>query len=55
VNGRLTGTAVIFLLKMTYTWLADKNSPYPFTDDEINRWNVEQKPARATAGDTPSR
>jgi Protein of unknown function with HXXEE motif len=47
--------AVIFLLKMTYTWLADKNSPYPFTDNEMNRWNVEQKLARATAGGTPSR
>ena len=26
--------AVIFLMKMTYSWLADKDSPYPFTDAE---------------------
>ena len=24
--------AVIFLMKMTYSWLADKDSHYPFTD-----------------------
>jgi hypothetical protein len=42
--------AVIFLLKMTYTWLADENSPYPFTNDEMNRWNVPQRLARTTVG-----
>ncbi len=38
--------AVIFLLKMTYTWLADRNSPHSFTDAEMHRWNVDAKLAR---------
>ena len=29
--------------KMTYSWLADKNSPYPFTDAEMKRWNVDRR------------
>ena len=51
----MAGFAGIFLVKMTYTWLADRNSKYPFTDDEMTRWNVDQKLARATAGGMPSR
>ena len=39
--------AVIFLVKMTYTWLADKDSKYPFTDAEMKRWNVDARIARA--------
>ena len=53
--------AVIFLVKMTYTWLADENSKYPFTDTEMKRWNVDARIARASAksasehaGDEPS-
>ena len=38
--------AVIFLVKMTYSWLADKDSPYPFTDAELSRWNVDARLAR---------
>jgi Protein of unknown function with HXXEE motif len=38
--------AVTFLLKMTYTWLADRDSPYHFTEDEMGRWNVDAKLAR---------
>ena len=42
----MAGFAVIFLMKMTYSWLADRDSPYPFTDDELRRWNVDAKLAR---------
>jgi hypothetical protein len=42
----MIGFAVIFLVKMTYTWLADKNSKYPFTDAEMKRWNVDARIAR---------
>jgi Protein of unknown function with HXXEE motif len=38
--------AVIFLLKMTYTWLAARNSPYPFTEAEMQRWDVDARLAR---------
>ena len=41
--------AVIFLMKMTYTWLADKDSRYVFTDAEMKRWNVDARIARAAA------
>ena len=34
---------------MTDTWLADEESPYPFTEDELNRWSVETRLARPTA------
>ena len=30
----------VCLLKMTYTWLADRDSQYPFTDEEMRRFNV---------------
>jgi Protein of unknown function with HXXEE motif len=46
----MAGFAVIFLLKMTYTWLADKDSPYHFTDAELSRWNVDARLARAKSG-----
>jgi hypothetical protein len=36
--------AAIFLANMTYDWLADK-SPYPFTDAEMRRWNVDGRVA----------
>ena len=38
--------AVVFLLKMTYTWLADRDSPYVFTDAEMSRWNIDAKLAK---------
>ncbi len=38
--------AVIFLMKMTYSWLADRDSPYHFTDAEMARFNVDDKLAR---------
>jgi hypothetical protein len=28
---------------MTYSWFADKNSPYEFTDEEMRRWHVEER------------
>ena len=34
---------------MTMTWLADKNSPYPFDEVEMRRFNVPEKIARAKA------
>lgn len=33
----------ILLKKMTYTWLADKNSPYIFPEEEMRRFNVQEK------------
>jgi hypothetical protein len=33
----------ITLMKMTYTWLADKNSPYIFPEEEMRRFNVQAK------------
>ncbi len=42
----MAGFAVIFLMKMTYSWLADKDSPYQFTDTEMRRWNVDARLAR---------
>jgi Protein of unknown function with HXXEE motif len=47
--------AVVFLMKMTYSWLADENSPYPFADDELSRWDVEGRLARVAGEDAPSR
>jgi hypothetical protein len=31
------------LIKLNFTWLSDRNSPYPFTDDEMRRFNVQKK------------
>jgi Protein of unknown function with HXXEE motif len=42
----MAGFAFIFLVKMTYSWLADRDSPYPFTADELRRWNVDARLAR---------
>ena len=33
----------ICMVKLTYKWLADKNSPYIFSDEEMNRFNVLDK------------
>ena len=33
----------IFIVKMTYTWLADRNSPYAFAGEEMRRFNVPEK------------
>lgn len=35
--------ALIVVNKMTYSWLANKNSPYPFTDEEMKKFNVPEK------------
>lgn len=29
--------------KLTYSWLADKNSPYVFAEEEMKRFNVQEK------------
>jgi Protein of unknown function with HXXEE motif len=42
----LVAFAFITLIKMTYTWLADKNSKYVFPPDEMKRFNVVEKLAR---------
>ena len=39
--------AVVVMLKLTFTWLADQNSPYRFTDAEMRKWNVDARLARA--------
>jgi hypothetical protein len=31
------------LVKMTYDWLADRNSPYPFDAEEMARFNVDAR------------
>jgi hypothetical protein len=41
---------VVVILKLTFTWLADENSPYPFTDAETQKWNVDAKLAQHGAG-----
>jgi len=33
----------ICMVKMTYSWLADKNSPYAFPEEEMRRFNVQAK------------
>jgi Protein of unknown function with HXXEE motif len=33
----------ICMIKLTYKWLADENSPYIFSDEEMNRFNVLDK------------
>jgi hypothetical protein len=30
---------VVVMIKLTFTWLADENSPYPFTDAEMRKWS----------------
>jgi hypothetical protein len=39
---------VICLAKLTYTWLADRNSPYPFDEVEMKRFNVTNRLKRIT-------
>jgi len=39
----------VFLVKMTYTWLADRNSVYAFADEEMRRFNVPEKLKRPNA------
>jgi hypothetical protein len=38
----------IVMMRMTYKWLADKDSPYVFADDEMKRFNVDAILARIT-------
>jgi hypothetical protein len=45
---------VIVMLKLTFTWLADPNSPYPFTDQEMQKWNVDARLARAATASPAS-
>jgi Protein of unknown function with HXXEE motif len=50
--------AVVYLLafqylafvKMTYTWLADRESPYPFAEVEMKRYAVQEKLAQPATG-----
>lgn len=35
--------AFAMLLKMTYAWLADPNSPYPFDAEEMARFGVDRR------------
>jgi hypothetical protein len=36
----------VFLVKTTYTWLADRNSPYAFAERAMRRFNVQSRPER---------
>jgi Protein of unknown function with HXXEE motif len=38
---------VVVMLKLTFTWLADENSPYRFTEAEMQKWDVDRKLARS--------
>jgi predicted outer membrane lipoprotein len=38
--------AVVTLKQLTYVWLADRNSPYPFDAEEMARFNVDRRLAR---------
>jgi hypothetical protein len=33
----------ISLVKLTYTWMADKDSPYPFDEEEMRRFSVQRR------------
>ncbi len=33
----------VLFVKMTYTWLADRESPYAFAEVEMKRYSVQQK------------
>ena len=41
--------AFIVVNKMTYSWLADKNSPYAFTDAEMRRFDIQEKIKRVNS------
>ena len=43
---------VIFIaeIAVTFTWLADKNSPFAFSDAEMRRFNVQEKIERLNGG-----
>lgn len=38
--------AFVVMIKLTFTWLADENSPYHFTEAEMDKWNVDARLAR---------
>ena len=38
--------AFLVMIKLTFTWLADENSPYHFTEAEMHKWNVDALVAR---------
>ena len=40
--------AFFFVNKMTYSWLADRNSPYHFAEEEMKRFNVQGKIEKLT-------
>lgn len=42
--------AFIIVNKMTYSWLADKNSPHVFSEAEMKRWNVQKRLDRIHGG-----
>ena len=45
--------AVVVMVKLTFTWLADKDSPCHFTDAEMHKWSVPHR--RHPAADTTGR
>ena len=45
----LVAFVVIVMLKMTFAWFADEDSPYRFTDAEMRKWNVDARLTRAAA------
>jgi hypothetical protein len=44
--------AFLLLYKMTYSWMADKNSPYPFSAAEMRRFHIPEKLERLTKKST---
>jgi hypothetical protein len=45
----LVAFVVIVMLRMTFAWFADEDSPYRFTDAEMRKWNVDARLTRAAA------
>lgn len=42
--------AFVVMIKLTFTWLADENSPYHFTAAEMGKWNVDARLGKRVTG-----
>jgi hypothetical protein len=42
--------AFVVMIKLTFTWLADPDSPYRFTDAEMHKWNVDARLGKQATG-----
>jgi hypothetical protein len=53
--GHMFGFVVIFLGLVTYVWLADRNSPYPFAPEEMARFERYRRLVHAAVHPHPER